>query len=338
DGQPAAPGQDMVLAPSYNLQVLRAQSVQIDDQGQTQTILTTAATLGEALWEAGIQLHTADQIDMPLDTPVTGPLAATITRARSVSVRRGSQVFEGYTTAETVGEALAEIGFSIQGLDYSVPAEWAPVPTDGEIDLVRVLETTLIDKELLPFESELGPDPEMPIDTRGISKPGAYGVDATRTRVRYEDGREVWRQVEDSWVALEPQAQVLGYGTKIEVNTISTPQGDLEYWRAVSMYATSYSPCRIFSDRCDSVTSSGATLRHGVAAVTLRHYRSMAGSQVYIPGYGIATILDVGGGIPGRNWIDLGYSDDDYISWHDWVTVYFLTPVPPEGLILYDLN
>jgi 3D (Asp-Asp-Asp) domain-containing protein len=165
-----------------------------------------------------------------------------------------------------------------------------------------------------------------------------YGVDAARTRIRYENGLEIWRRVEDSWIALEPQPQVMGYGTKIEVKSIDTPQGVLEYWRAAPMYATSYSPCRIFQGRCDSVTASGATLQHGVAAVSLSHYGSMAGSRVYVPGYGIATILDAGGGIPGRSWIDLGYSDENYVSWHEWVTVYFLTPVPPEELILFDLN
>ncbi len=50
--------------------------------------------------------------------------------------------------------------------------------------------------------------------------------------------------------------------------------------------------------------------------------------QVYVPGYGTATIGDTGGGIPGRYWIDLGYSEEDYVSWHQYVTVYFLTPVP----------
>jgi 3D (Asp-Asp-Asp) domain-containing protein len=64
----------------------------------------------------------------------------------------------------------------------------------------------------------------------------------------------------------------------------------------------------------------------------VRWYRYMVGSQVYIPGYGIATIADTGGGIPGRYWIDLGYEDHDYQSWHDWVTVYFLAPVPANPM------
>jgi hypothetical protein len=45
----------------------------------------------------------------------------------------------------------------------------------------------------------------------------------------------------------------------------------------------------------------------------------------------------VGGGFPdGRLWIDLAYSDDDWVAWHGYVTVYFLTPVPAN--ILYVLQ
>lgn len=94
------------------------------------------------------------------------------------------------------------------------------------------------------------------------------------------------------------------------------------------MYATSYSPCRIFKDHCDSYTASGATLKKGIVAMTGTWYRYSGGDQIYVPGYGVGTVADTGGGIPGRYWLDLGYSDDDYVSWHQNVTVYFLAPVP----------
>ena len=38
-----------------------------------------------------------------------------------------------------------------------------------------------------------------------------------------------------------------------------------------------------------------------------------------------------GSGVIGR-WIDLGYSDEDYVSWHSYVTVYFLWP-PPDNIV-----
>jgi 3D (Asp-Asp-Asp) domain-containing protein len=52
---------------------------------------------------------------------------------------------------------------------------------------------------------------------------------------------------------------------------------------------------------------------------------------MYVPGYGQALAADTGGGIQGRM-IDLGYLDEDYVSWHQWVKVYFLWP-PPENVV-----
>ena len=54
-------------------------------------------------------------------------------------------------------------------------------------------------------------------------------------------------------------------------------------------------------------------------------------TNMYIPGYGKAVAADIGGGVIGR-WIDLGYSDNDYVPWHSWVTVYFLWP-PPDVIV-----
>jgi len=55
---------------------------------------------------------------------------------------------------------------------------------------------------------------------------------------------------------------------------------------------------------------------------------------MYVPGYGFAVAADTGGGVKGR-WIDLGYDDDNYVGWHQNVTIYFLTPVPPESSIVW---
>jgi 3D (Asp-Asp-Asp) domain-containing protein len=53
-----------------------------------------------------------------------------------------------------------------------------------------------------------------------------------------------------------------------------------------------------------------------------------------VPGYGFAYACDTGGGVKGR-WIDLGYEDDNYQPWHQYVTVYFRTPVPSPDSIAW---
>jgi 3D (Asp-Asp-Asp) domain-containing protein len=181
--------------------------------------------------------------------------------------------------------------------------------------------------------------PDLEIDHQQLVDPGEAGVVAVRSRVRLEDGQEVSRTVEPEWVAVEARDRIMGYGTKIVIRTLDTPNGPIEYWRAVPMYATSYSPCRLgVPGYCSTTMSNGEQLQQGNVAFTLPWYRVMRGQYVYVPGYGAGKVSDVGGGIPGRRWIDLGYTDDTYVSWHGWVTVYFLTPVPPEGLILWVLE
>ena len=51
---------------------------------------------------------------------------------------------------------------------------------------------------------------------------------------------------------------------------------------------------------------------------------------MYVPGYGLARAGDTGGGVKGK-FVDLGFSDDDYQSWHWWTDIYLLTPVPPRS-------
>jgi 3D (Asp-Asp-Asp) domain-containing protein len=102
----------------------------------------------------------------------------------------------------------------------------------------------------------------------------------------------------------------------------------IQYWRKLTAYATSYSPCTIYTDHCSYNTASGGTLAKGVVAVIRSWYNQLKGAQVYIPGYGQATIADIGGGVGGQNWVDLGYSEGDYVGWHQNVTLYFLAPAP----------
>ncbi len=116
--------------------------------------------------------------------------------------------------------------------------------------------------------------------------------------------------------------EVVAYGTAIVLRTVETPDGPREYWRRIRMYATSYRPVD-----GDNVTGTGEILRKGIVAVVpgvIPYF-----TEVYVPGYGIGLVADSGGGLPNSDlWIDLGYSEDDYQSWHQYVDVYLLTPVP----------
>ena len=248
--------------------------------------------------------------------------------AQAVRISADGRTHTIPVNAETVGQALAQAGIPLQDLDYSLPAEDQPIPPDRSIRVVRVREEVLLEQKPIPYKSTYQPDPQTELDQRSVVKPGELGIEVSRVQVRYEDGVEVSRAEEAQWVAKEPVDQVLGYGTQVVVRTLETPDGTIEYWRAVTAFATSYHPCG-FRNRCSYITRSGATLQKGILAVKSSWYSWMSGQQLYVPGYGKGVVADSGLGFPdGRNWIDLGYSDADYVPWARYVTVYFLTPVP----------
>lgn len=318
------------------LQIRRAVTVTLVTPDGQKQIQSSAFTVGEMLAEVSYWLHTKEKVEPSLNSPLRDGMTMTITKARGLTANVDGQVMQIESSARTVGEALAEAGIPLIGLDYSLPSENEALPSDGQIKVVRVSESVSLIQKPIPFESELVASADIPLDQTQILSPGENGLNIQRIRVRYEDGNEVSRVTEDETLVRPPVKRTLGYGTKVDVKTAVVDGVTIKYWRAVQMYATSYSPCRSGSDRCYSGTSSGKKLAKGMVGLRYSWYLAMGGQPLYIPGYGFATVEDVCGGCVGKPWIDLGYSDDDWEQWSSWVTVYFLTPVPQN--IIYVLE
>ena len=334
NGLPASLDQPITNYP-ITLQIRRAIPLTITTSDGEQQIQSSAFTIGEALGEASLWLRAGDKVTTSLDSPVSSALIS-ILPSRELSVTFNGKTTPILSSAETVGEALAEAGVPLIGLDYSQPSENEPLPANGQIRVVRVTESLQLAQKPIPFESELQASADVPLDTTQILQPGEPGLNVQRIRIRYEDGEEISRVTEDETMVRSPKARILAYGTKVEVKTATVDGVQIEYWRAVQMYATSYSPCRSGTDQCYPGTSSGKSLRKGMVGLRYSWYLTMQGQQLYIPGYGFGSVEDVCGGCVGRPWIDLGFSDNNFEPWHSWVTVYFLTPVPAN--VIYVLE
>lgn len=340
DGLPVTPNQPITNLPTTNfpvtLQIRRAANITVITPDGEPKLRSSAFTVGEALQEASIWLRAGDKIEPALDTPLREGMRITVAATRRLTVNVDGKALQIQSSARTVGEALAEAGIPLIGLDYSRPAEKDPLPSDGQIRVVRVSESVILAQKPIAFENDFQASADVPLDQTQILQPGENGLMVQRIRIRYEDKEEISRVTENETMVRPPKTRILAYGTKIEVKTAVVDGVKIEYWRVVQMYATSYSPCRSGGDRCYPGTSSGKSLRKGMVGLKRSWYLSMQGQPLYIPGYGFASVEDVCGGCTGKPWIDLGYSDNDYEQWSTWVTVYFLTPVPAN--VIYVLE
>ena len=310
------------------IELVSAEELWLDDGSGLRQVRSAAPTLGEALWDLDIVLREGDNLQPRPESSPERDGKVEINRARLVNLEIDDTLLSAWSSGGFVKDALAAAGVHIIGLDYAIPSTSEPIPEDGRIRVVRVEEEVITELEPIPFGTSYQPADELELDNLSVIDPGTYGVLQNRIRIRYEDGEEVERTVEEAIVAVEPQSRIIGYGTKIVVRTLSTSSGSIEYWRAVPVYATSYSPCNLGVSWCGSRTASGIKVDRGVIGVIRSWYNAMRGWPVYVPGYGGGTIEDIGGGIAGRDWIDLGFTDEDFEAWHSWTTLYFQTPVP----------
>ncbi|MDL1902475.1 DUF348 domain-containing protein [Anaerolineae bacterium CFX9] len=311
--------------PVSRITVRQPMRLTLIDGGRSQTIEAVGETVGDALFESEIELFLADSVTPPLNTPLEDGMTVTIERAFPITIQADGARIPLRLRGATVGDALIEGGIALVGQDYTVPSENAPLIPNMTIRVYRVTHGYETEDAAIPYERVVQPDPELEIDNQRVIQAGREGVQRTTWRIVYENGVEIDRQLQSVTTALEPQNEIVVYGTNVIIRTIDTPEGPLEYWRVFRVYATSYHPAALGGD---DVTATGARLQRGIVGADPRLLPY--GTRIYVQGYGTGVIADTG--LPRRStrWIDLGYSDEDWINWYRWVDVYLLTPVPEQ--------
>jgi len=330
--------QDTKLRPGTDhvIEILKGTPISVVTESGATYFISDGDSLAEAFEKEGYQFREADKLSVPLNTPLNGsPVTVRWIQAKPLQVQLADQEITIYTTEQTIGPALADAGIALQGMDYSQPPETESIPESRQVELIRVREEVILNQENIPFSTTYAPDDSKELDQLSILSGGEFGITAQQVRVTYENDQEISREVEKAWTLREPSPRVIGYGTQIKLRTADTADGQITYWRKITAYATSYNEnC----EGCKTYTATGAPLKKGVIAVKLDWFLYMKHLKVYIPGYGFASIEDVGGGVPwSTNWVDLGYKAENYEPWYWYVDVYFLAPAPPPENIMYVL-
>lgn len=294
------------------------QRILLNQDGVQGEFYSSANTLGGALWEHGIYLKEGDELSLPADTTLDRSLDVELQTGKTIRIVNGGIETEVYSAASTVEGVLADAGIDLQGMDFTRPSENEPVPADGRVEIVRVSEETLVETKPIPYTSERVPDPEMVVGERKVLQTGQNGERITSVRVRYENGEEVARESETEWISKQPITQKTAYGTQVVIQT--SPEG-LNYWLTKQVRITSYRDT-------GNPTASGIWPYYGVIAVSPEWYSILKGTSIFVPGYGVGTVLDVCPGCSGEPWIDVFIPTEDYVPWNSNVIVYFLAPAP----------
>lgn len=324
----------LTITGPFVLQYTPGMTLTVSMDGADSTFNTAASSVGAALWEHRIFIHGGDALSQSFTGNVDSQNALTINKARPLTITADGRDISTFATATTVGEVLAKVGITLQDLDFSKPAETEALPDDGRIFVVRVREEVLREQQSIPYTTDKTTDNTLEAGQTQTITVGVDGLQVAQVRIRYEDGIEVTRTTEETLVLKDPINAVVVVGGKLVQQVIEACDVPVNYYKAVTVTATSYSPCNSGTGTCYPKTAMGTTVQKGVLAVDQAWWSILKNTKICVPGYGIGIVQDTGSYNGNTHWIDLGYTDAEFAAVTKPtffnLTVYLLGPFP-EG-------
>ncbi|MFN8424207.1 MAG: 3D domain-containing protein [Anaerolineae bacterium] len=318
---PAAIGSPVV-------RVVRATAVSVVDGGVRASVVAAGETVGQALAAAGIAVRPGDAVSPAVDTAAGVRARDPHRTRRPLRAGRGRPHARAARAPRRSARRCRPRG---SGWPDGTSSTCRPIPPSRPASRSRSPACATSPRPARS-RSRTGPRPSRtPIGrwTRSWSSGRGARPGAQQVQVTYHGGRVRARRVLDEVIVREPISEQVSFGTRISWGIVQTEAGPMRYWRKLRVYATSYSAARAGTPKSApwyGHTRIGEIMRKGIVAVDPRVIPLR--TNLYVDGYGLGLAGDTGGGIK-RLHIDLGYDDDNYIGWHQYVDVYLLEPAPP---------
>lgn len=321
----------------------RAKVIRVDDNGLVAYFVGYTDTVKDILGSHGIVINDGDETDIDLTEAISDRLHMFIKRAFTVSVESDGETKKLAIANGTVADALAKAGIKLGEDDKVVPSLDTALTGFTKIKIFRVKYDTKLEKQSVPYETEIIKSSDMFVDESEIVTKGVDGEKLVFYTEKYVDGELTETVFSRETVIKQPVKEVKKVGTKprevlsaykntdaaiSELNVPSSLKLDengipVNYKRAVKGKATAYTG--------DPGTASGRKPMPGHIAVDPKEYPY--GTELYVVSsdgsyvYGYCIAADTGGFVKmGNTDIDLYMPNEDMCG--DWgnrgVTIYVL--------------
>lgn len=124
------------------------------------------------------------------------------------------------TTATTVKDLLAEAGVALGELDRVTPPEVAALTDGMTIRVVRVVQTTMVTTQTVPFERQVVRDATVEAGTSRLLQAGQPGLLERHYRITSEDGEEIERALIREAMVQTPRDEIRLVGTKAQLHNV----------------------------------------------------------------------------------------------------------------------
>lgn len=298
---------------NMSFDVIKANTITIDNCGEKQTISLAKGTVEEVLNRTGITLAENQSVTPSLNTVIQGDMNIYVYNAKTVKLITNGTEMSVKAPEGTVENALNILGYSVTDDDILSVDKNAQIEDGMKITLKKVKYVDEVSTEKIAYDTVEKDSDEILTGESEVSQKGVDGEKQVIKRCKYIDGKYDSTKVIDEKVTKEPVDKIVLNGTK-KATTTDSSGAPVSYRYMVSGSGTAYTAAP------GSLTATGAEVYEGGVAVNpaIIPY----GSKLYIEAadgshvYGYATAIDTGGALmDGSAIVDLFYfSYDDCVN------------------------
>lgn len=298
---------------NMSFDVIKANTITIDNCGEEQTISLAKGTVEEVLNRTGITLAENQSVTPSLNTVITGDMNIYVYNSKNIKLTTNGTEMTVKAPEGTVENALNILGYEITDDDILNVDKNAQIEDDMKITLKKVTYVDEKSTKKISYKTVEKDSDDIMTGESEVSQKGVDGEKEVTKRCKYIDGKYDSTKVIDEKVTKEPVDKIVLNGTKRGTTTDSSG-APVSYSYMVSGSGTAYTAAP------GALTATGVPVYEGGVAVNpaIIPY----GSKLYIEAadgshvYGYATAVDTGGALmDGSAIVDLFYfSYDDCVS------------------------
>lgn len=298
---------------NMSFDVIKANTITINNCGEEQTISLAKGTVEEALNRTGITLAENQSVTPSLNTVITSDMNIYVYNSKNIKLTTNGTEMTVKAPEGTVENALNILGYEITDDDILNVDKNAQIEDDMKITLKKVTYVDEKSTEKISYKTVEKDSDDIMTGESEVSQKGVDGEKEVTKRCKYIDGKYDSTKVIGEKVTKEPVDKIVLNGTK-RGTTTDTSGAPVSYSYMVSGSGTAYTAAP------GALTATGVPVYEGGVAVNpaIIPY----GSKLYIEAadgshvYGYATAIDTGGALmDGSAIVDLFYfSYDDCVS------------------------
>ncbi len=214
DKDTVTPALDSVVKNQSEIQIERHATVTLVEGDQTEKVEMTGKTVQDVLDEKGVELKEHDYVNHSLDAYLEDGMEIQVIHRLAVTIQVDGETKEYLTEAKNVADLLEEQSIAVDKKDIVKPGMERELSEGTKVVIERVSVKQVVEKEKVPFETEVEYSGSMYSDESVEKTPGVEGEKEVTYEVTYVDGKEDHRKAVSEKMLKEPVSQVVTKGTK----------------------------------------------------------------------------------------------------------------------------